>query len=221
MIAFLVSVAAILGKPSYIICLLPAMGIITLIHILKKKIIDWKLLLIGIVLPSAALLIWQFIVFSGPTQESGILWAPFKVMLAYVSQLFVSKAPIDVQNFYRILFLIAKLLLSIVFPVIVTGVYWKEIFKDIRMQLGWIGFGLGTIYTYLLAEKVNYTAGNLTWSSEITLFLLFACCILFLADKKLQTSNRLSKWLIIISGSLHIIFGIIYFLVFLKTGIYD
>jgi 4-amino-4-deoxy-L-arabinose transferase-like glycosyltransferase len=220
LITFLVSAAAAFAKPNYIICLLPAMGIIALYHIFKRKIIDWKKLLIGIVLPSVAILIWQFLLTYGSSQEGGIILAPFEVMLVFLSAKFVQISPLINQDIYRVIYLPAKFLLSIVFPVVVTVVYCKEAFKDIRMKLGWIGFGMGVIYTYFFAESTRFSAGNFAWSGQITLFILFICCILFLAEKKLQGINRLSKWLIYISGFLHIIFGIIYYLVVLLTHRY-
>jgi len=196
----LVSAASAFAKPNYLICLLPGVGILALIRIWKKHAIDWKRLLIGIVLPSIAFLIWQFFLSYGSNEGSGIVLAPFSVMQSYSS------------------YLPFKFILSIVFPLIVTAVYWKESINDIRIQLGWLGFGIGVMFTYLFAESGGrFYDGNFTWCGEITLFILFVCCILFLSEKKLHIKNRISGWLILSSGFLHIIFGYAYYLVILFT----
>jgi hypothetical protein len=196
LLAALVSLASAFSKPSYAICLLPSLGILILINIWRKKPIDWKMILLGIGLPSVAILIWQFLFTYVSGEGSGIIFAPFLVMSNYSSYL-----PI-------------KFVLSIVFPLVVTAVYWKEAIKDIRIQIGWVGFGMGAIFTYLFAESGwRLTDGNFAWSGQITLFILFVCCILFLTEKNLPRINKISKWLIISSGSLHVIFGIIVYLI--------
>jgi hypothetical protein len=197
-LAAFVSLASAFSKPSYGICLLPSLGILTLIRIWRKKPINLKMLFLGIGLPSVAILIWQFLFVYGSNEGSSIIFAPFLVMSHLSSNL-----PI-------------KFILSIVFPLIVTAVFWRESIKDIRIQLGWIGFGMGTIFTYFFAESGYYlNDGNFVWSGQITLFILFVCCILFLSEKKLPGKNSISRWLILYSGSLHIIFGIFYYLIIL------
>jgi len=199
-VTVLVSAVAAFAKPNYLICLLPALGILALISIWKKHPIDWKRLLIGIVLPSMAILAWQFFLTYGSDGGSSIILAPFGVMQGYSS------------------YLPEKFILSIVFPTIVTAIYWKEAIKDTRMQLGWIGFGLGVIFTYFFAESgVRFHDGNFTWSGEIALFILFVCCILFLSERELHLKSRVSRWLILSSGFLHVIFGYGYYLAILFT----
>ena len=202
--AALVSSVAVFAKPSYVLCLLPGLGILTLLRIWQKKPIDWKRIIIGIILPSIAFLVWQFIFTYGSNEESTLILAPFSVMRSYSSWL-----PI-------------KFILSIVFPLVLTGVYWKEAIKDTRIQLGWLGFGIGVVLTYFFAESgVRLPHGNFTWSGIISLFILFVCCALFLVEKRLPAKKRVSRWLILASGALHLIFGVIYYLVVLFTRQYS
>jgi hypothetical protein len=123
------------------------LGIIALLHIRKKQIIDWKRLSIGIFLPSIAILLWQFFLTFGSFKESGLSFAPFSVMLGYASPPFAQISELIRQSIYKIIYLPSKFILSIVFPVVVIFVFWKDSFKDIKMQIGWIGFGMGAIYT--------------------------------------------------------------------------
>ena len=220
LITFLVSAVAAFAKPSYIICLLPAVGIIALVRIWKKQLIDWKRLLIGILIPSIAILVWQFFLTYTSTEVARIILAPFSVMLGYAKPPFAQISQLIKQRIYSVIYIPFKFILSIIFPAVVTAVFWKESVKDIRMQLGWIGFGFGAVFTYLFAESYYFSAGNFLWSGQITLLILFISCVLFLSEKVLLNMSRISKWLILTSGSLHVIFGIAYYLVILLTSRY-
>lgn len=187
------SIIAVYTKPSFVICLLPALAIIALVCLLKRRTLDWKRLLFGIVLPSIVILTWQYFTTYGSESDSIIL-APIKVMKYYSSNLLM------------------KYILSIIFPLMVTIVYWKNAIKDKGVQLGWLLFGFGTVITYLFAETGQRAiSGNFIWSGEITLFILFAAIVLFLADKNLPQTNPIKRWLVLFSGFLHVAFGLIYY----------
>lgn len=190
----LISALAVFTKPNYAICLLPSMGILTLIRIWKKMSIDWKRLIIGIVLPTVLILIWQFSVTYGVDEESRTVFAPFGFMQYYSS------------------YLLLKFLLSISFPLITTIIFWKQAIKNEIMQLGWIGFGTGSFLTYFFTENgPRFAHGNFAWSGIITLFILFVCCVYFLSEQELHKNKWYLKWPIISSGVLHVIFGIIFY----------
>lgn len=192
--AFLVSGAAAYVKPNYILCLLPAVGLLALIRGVKKQAVDWKRLLIGIGLPSLALLVWQFVLTYSQNSDSSVILAPFVVMRNISDNL------------------LPKFLMSMVFPLLVTILYWKDAVRDVRIQLGWSGFIVGALLTYFFAESgPRLVNGNFLWSGEIALLILFVSCILFLADKPLQSSKPYGKWLILTSGFLHVYFGIAYY----------
>jgi hypothetical protein len=195
------SLAAAFAKPSYIICLLPALFILVIIYWIKKKPMSLGAIAFGIVLPSVAILLWQYLLTYSSNSDSQIVFAPFAVMKLHSGNL------------------LPKFLLSIVFPVIVSVVYWKETFVNAKMLLGWLSFGIGSAYFYFLAEMGPlFTHGNFGWSAEITLFLLFAACVLLIAEKKLPPENSFRRWLILASGFMHVYFGVFYyFFVFFTT----
>ena len=188
------SLAAAFAKPSYIICLLPALFILVIIYWIKKKPMSLGAIAFGIVLPSVAILLWQYWMSFSASADSHIVFSPFSVMSLYSGNL------------------LPKFILSIAFPAIVTAVYWKEAIADVKMLLGWVSFGVGTAFTYLLAETGSqFQYGNFGWSAEITLFLLFAACVLLIAEKKLPPENSFRRGLILASGFLHVYFGIFYY----------
>lgn len=188
------SLAAAFAKPSYIICLLPALMILGFLRWIRKNPLNTGALAFGIVLPSVAILLWQYSMSFSSSADSQIIFSPFSVMSLYSGNL------------------LPKFLLSIVFPVIVTAVYWKDAVIDARMRLGWLSFAIGAAFTYLLAETGSqFKYGNFGWSAEITLFLLFAACVFLIAEKKLPPENSYRRWVILISGFLHVYFGFFYY----------
>jgi hypothetical protein len=196
LLAAVVSVIGAFAKPNYVLCLLPAAGILALIRLWKKKAVDWKQLILGITLPPVLLILWQFILTytSAGSDNSHILFAPFAVMHKLSG------------------YLLIKLLLSILFPLVVAIIYRKEIFKDTKMQLAWLGFGFGAFFAYFMAESgIRFSDGNFLWSAEISLFILYICSVLFLTEKGLPLNRQSSKWILLGIGCLNIVFGVLYF----------
>jgi len=194
LLAALVSAAAVFSKPSYVICLLPAMTFIALVKLCKKQPVDWLKLVLGFVLPSVAFLIWQFLITFGPEADSRLIFAPLMVMSHFSNKLLI------------------KLLLSILFPLLVTVLCWKDAIRDIRIQLGWSGFIVGCLCAYFLAETgTRQLSANFVWSAEITLLLLFFGCVLFLVERQSLLENLIRKWFILTSGFSHILFGVTYY----------
>lgn len=194
LVTALVSMAAVFTKPSFIICLLPALGLLIFIKLIKKQPLDLRGLIFGIVLPSTAILVWQFLITFGPKADSSVVFAPLQVM-SYYSKL-----------------LLPKFLLSAAFPVIVTLLTWKTAIQDRHIRLGWLTFIGGVIFTYLFAESgTRDISANFIWSGEITLFILFVSCVIFLAENNTLINNSVRRWLILTTGGLHVVFGIVYY----------
>lgn len=192
----LLSLFGTFAKPSYIICLLPSLAIVALIKFIRKQTINWKYLFFGIIIPQLLLLLGQFwLTYSGVASDSShIIFAPFAVM----------------NNFSNNL--LEKFILSILFPLIVTAFYWKEAINDMKMKTAWLSFGFGAFVTYFLAESgKRLTDGNFLWSGEITIFILYFSCVVFLLENGFKQENQTKKWIIIILGSLCLFFGGIYY----------
>ena len=197
----IISMLATFAKPSFAICLIPALGILALYKIFQKKQVDLSALLIGFAVPTALVLVIQFLITYRADDSGGILFAPFAVM-GYYSNL-----------------LLPKFLLSIVFPLLVTIVYRKQAWQDVRMILTWLIFIFGCVYTYFLAEGGSrFYDGNFTWSGEIALYVLFAVSTLFFLDMEKSTGKPDSFlrfiWLC------HVGVGIIYFCYFIAVHVY-
>jgi hypothetical protein len=74
----------------------------------------------------------------------------------------------------------ARVVLSAVFPLTVAAVFARAARRDAVLVLAWAGFAAGLALASLLAESGNRaTHGNLLWSAQVMLFLLFAASARF------------------------------------------
>ena len=163
---FVVTVAGALSKPSFLICLVPAAVILSIARIAQRKPLSVGALLVGLCLPTAAVLGGQYYLsYSAHAGLVGyhdsIIWAPLKVMRHHTTGL------------------LRKFLLSIVFPLLVSALYWNRARRDLALVLAWCSFLVGSFYAYTLAEKIRFADGNFLWSAYITLFVLFVMSALF------------------------------------------
>jgi hypothetical protein len=191
-IAALVTLLATFAKPSFAICLLPAMGLIAAYCWLKKQPANWQLFILGFIVPTIVMLTWQFLVTYGSPGQSGIFFYPFGVMAA------------------RSGFLWIKFALSILFPLLVALLFFPEAARDIRMVLAWLSFVLGAFYSYFLAEGPPRTLdGNFIWSGKITLLVLFCVSTIFLLER-----IKTIRWKALLPGVAwlsHVAFGLVYY----------
>lgn len=203
-ICFLAVLFSTLVKPSFIICLLPAIGIFFIWNIMRRNAFDWKVILFCIFLPSIFVLAYEYLsTYTGG--DVGIKLIPLVVM----------KNSSD--------FLLIKFLLSIWFPLAVLITYWKKAAEYFPLKLSWLVFFFGASYSYLLAESGwRIFHGNFTWSGEICMFVLFAVSTLFFFGQKNRTAS-IRKWVIILTFGFfpHILCGLIYYGYTLLNNIYS
>jgi hypothetical protein len=181
-------------KPSYIICLLPAVGIISLIRLFSNKDTDLRFILFSVSLPAILVLFYEYLSTYG-ADDIGIIFSPLTVM----------------RNSSG--WLLAKFILSAWFPLLASAVYIKELRSSICMLLAWLTFIFGAGYTYLVAEGGwRIFHGNFTWSGEITLFVLFTATTFFFFKQRDPASSQKEWAVLLLAGFIpHIICGLIYF----------
>jgi hypothetical protein len=188
-----ISILATFIKPSLAICILPAVGIIVILRLIQKKYVNLVGLAFGIGLPTLLVLVWQFLLSYYENETGGIRFLPFSVMSAYSG------------------YLVIKFFLSILFPLAVLVTFFKEAIRDIRMVLGWTIFAFGMIFTYCFAESgPRLLDGNFAWSGEIAMMLLFVISTLFCIEG--SPKIQLQKRTLSLIWSLHIFFGVVYYL---------
>jgi hypothetical protein len=175
------AVLSTLAKPSYAICLLPALFVAAGFAWWRKRDVSWRLLVVlgGSLVLVLALQYWLTYSLAGNSSaaflkeigggltKSQILWMPFFVM-SYWSK-----------------FLFGKFLLSILFPLTVLLAYGRRALRDPMLPFAWLCFAFGAAYAYLLAESgTRIVDGNFFWSGSTTLFILFTTSMIFLLRQR-------------------------------------
>ena len=191
-----------LAKPSFTITILPAVGImIVLFYTREIKKINWLYLIFPLGLTSLVVLLTQYIVNYSGYWGDQVVFAPFNVVMSYVSSW-----PL----------VIVFWVLSILFPLLVAIFYFREIEGKISFRLVWLNFLVAALLNLLLGEKFNLGSNNFGWGTMIAVFLLFLEAIIIFGKKLLEIKTFCStKSLQIISlgGILlvHLVCGFIYY----------
>lgn len=197
---FFLVVLSGLAKPNWLLVMVPALGIVSLIHIFKNHYINWRALSV-ILISSAAVLGWQYY-FKFIDATSAI----------YKSEIIIT-APFEVLRYYSN-FVLIKIILSVLFPLYITIFFWKNVKSDFLFKYAWLLFLISLIYTGFLAESEPYKfAGNFTWSGQIACFMLFVSAASLFFSKCL-IEYRKTKQKVIIGFALfcaHVVCGLIYY----------
>lgn len=163
------TLASALAKPSHLIALLPAAGLLTLAFLRGDRTPDWRRLALAVALPAVAVLAWQFSFhFSGGT----LAFAPFAAMA------------------YGDASLAGRFLLSALFPVVAFAAFPRLGAGRRVLALSVAAFAVGTAFAYLLAESDFVQARNFAWSAQSALLVLFAAT----ARALLETTRRPARW---------------------------
>lgn len=170
----LATTASALAKPNFVIVIVPALVVAFAIPAMRRELVPKaKFIACAVLLPALIILAGQYWLTYSSEQipgvyqgRSGIIWAPFVVMANFSS------------------WLPAKFLFSIAFPLAIFIGYFRQVLAHPRLLLAWLAFVIGAAYTYLLAESgPRMYHGNLAWSGQVTLFILFVVSTAFLCEE--------------------------------------
>jgi hypothetical protein len=169
-LTFVIGLCATLAKPSFSICLLPALGAVTLYRLYRRQPINWLLLIFGVGAPVALVLAWQY--FFHRSGMGGFALDPFRVMD------FLSPGTWH-----------WKFVMSILFPAAVYLAYWRQARSQLDLNLAWLAFGASTAYLYFLNEPRDFTSANFWWSAQICIFVLLVISTIFFV-RQLRAQQR-------------------------------
>jgi hypothetical protein len=203
----LLTVLCALAKPSYVICLLPALAVTWLLDG-PRVTPRWVVVVLGVVVPGALLAAVQawFTLTTDRMEPTTIVFAPLQVVFMHTRR--------DVA-------LVAlKALLSIAFPLAVLAAYGREVWRDQGVRLAWLAFGAGAFYAYGLAESgERMIHGNFLWSGQAATAVLFAASARFtLARARARAAPAAALALCAGVFALHVAAGLAYAWHFARTG---
>lgn len=161
-------------KPNYLLGILPGLGLVAALYLVKGRPLDWRLLWLGFFIPGCAILTAQFVVayYLPNTDSSSILFSPFGVVSAYSN------------------YVVPKFLLSTLFPLTVAGFNFSRVRRDGTLLLAWAGFLASVVQMYFLAEGgSSFLHGNFFWGAQVMSLILFVASARFLWREKLATGE--------------------------------
>jgi len=208
-LTLIVSLATVFAKPNFTLVLLPSVVLFALFRYLKKQPVDWRLLLIGFVLPSVIALAIQYALVFGASSQSEIAISPF-----FFLDYWIGGPP---------LLYVLMLLGSIAFPAVVYLVYWRRAYRSLMLNLAWVTFVIALIPYYLLIETgPRQLDGNWTWSAHAAMFILYVVSAKFALDHMIRRRHdpdagerasrfrlRLGDWVVALVFSMSVLAGIL------------
>jgi hypothetical protein len=192
------SFLTLLAQPNYMLCLVPALIVLMLFRVYRKQPIDWRFFALTVILPAIVVLALHYFhiyYVASAVSNSRVIVAPFAVLAQASNNL------------------LAKFVLSILFPLVVYGLFFKAAQRNLGLNLAWLLFIVGAFQAYFLAETGNrFVQGNFLWSGQIALFILMVMTVLFLL--KQQAARQPARLLVCTFVlALHIISGLLFYAV--------
>ena len=185
-----------LSKPSYLIALLPALGLAVLYRLVRRLPVDWWLLSFGLGLPSIFMLAFQYVVAYGDPENTSLQMGLLAFFRAHGLQVW------DV---------VARHLVSIIFPLSAYLLHAKHAAKDDYLNFSWLVFGVSLIWSSFFHESGSRLMhGNFVWTAHAALFVLMFSTILFLLKHYAARAYKLglSGVVSLVAFELHVLWGI-------------
>lgn len=196
------------AKPSYTVCLLPAVCLFIVVARARQKSPDWRLVLLGLVVPSVLYLAYQELTFD---QQGSVVIAPFEEV-----SFFLEAHDQSIWMFFPLL------LLSALFPVTVTLAYWGQWRHRTSFILAWVTFAIGVALYSLLSIRGRPDYGDFITCAQISLLILFVESMRFViaqqsdvgirnATSRSTLSFDLRMSLVTVAFTLHVVCGTLFY----------
>jgi hypothetical protein len=200
----LLAVTSGLAKPSYLICFLPAAGLLWAPDQWRGERSALRTFLAAAV-PGVLLLAGQawFLTHTDRMDPSFIVFAPLRALACHVQD-----GP---------LMLVFKAAMSVLFPIAVVLACGREAWQDPGLRLAWVTLGAGMAYAYLLAETgPRLEDCNFLWGAQVGVAILFVASARFVLARAPASRPRL--WGCGIAFAAHAVSGAVYSWRLVSTG---
>jgi hypothetical protein len=201
------TVACALAKPSYVICLLPALAAAWVLEGCPRDA-RWTAVALGVIVPGTVLAAAQawFTLTSDRMEPATVVLAPLKVVFTHTRR--------------NVPLVAAKLVLSILFPLAVLIAFAGKAIRDQALRLAWLAFGAGALYAYFLAESgQRMSHGNFLWSGQAAAGVLFAASVRFVLARKADPAAQGRLAVCAAALALHVANGVTYLVHFARTAV--
>lgn len=190
----LLTVMGTQSKPNYTVAIVPALWVYAGYYLLRRRRVNWILLVVAMSLPAALLIYNQF--FNLSTSRGGVTFEPFFVMS---------------QISYN---MVLQFLLSIAFPAAVYVLHWRKAIQHDALNVAWLAFGAACGTLYILSEGGYWQHLNFYWGPMVAMFILFALSIIFFVRENIDllrtrdTAIYVRVGILLFLLALHLISGI-------------
>jgi hypothetical protein len=209
----LLTVFTTLAKPNYTLCLLPALALIAAYRLWRHQQMTWALLLACLGVGGGTLMVQYLLTFTvGGLRSSQMAFVPLYHFINHPSPVW----------------LLPKLLFSILFPLCIYAFYFQRARRDLQLNLAWLTFIIGAAYAYLLEETSRdriIGSGNWLWSAGISLFVLFVFTTLFFIQQNARVITARHPrhyprafWWGLLAFGLHVVSGVVWFSMYAAAG---
>jgi len=195
----LLNVLSILAKPSFMIILLPSLALLTLYRMVKREFIPWRVLLLGIVIPSGGLILIQTFGLNADAQRNMII-APLELFAAWARSFDPQADELLGLKFFA----------SIAFPLVVYLVYWRKTSKELIFNMAWVMMAVASAYAYLIVHEGRTVTGDFVWSAQFAVLLLFMVATRFLFQQ-INDSEKWKLWVTWAIFAIHVVAGIFWY----------
>lgn len=192
----------LLAKPSFVLCFLPVICLKVVISLIRKQLINWKLIVFGFIFPSFVILLFQYLQMYSLGQQGGIAFSFLEIVQKYVP---------------TIGGIFTRLVLSLIFPITFFALNFKKILRDHRLSTVYGGLLIGLFLMYIPVE-LGARAGhaNFWWSTQIALFVLFVETTLYCLRQIPTTGvkilfSSIRFWILSAAFALHLASGIAWY----------
>lgn len=197
----LISALALLAKPSYTFALLPAVIILAFVQKIRKQPVQWKLAILGFIIPSLIILVLQY-AYTFESRGNGIGFAPF---FTHISR-GLTAPEVTIKH-----------VLSVLFPLGVTILYWKDAIRSHMMRVSWTTFFVALGYSLILIETgARVYDRNFNRPLTTAVFILFIAVVMYFlqqVDETLRKEKQLDWRVFVCSGLflVHVVNGVYFY----------
>ncbi len=190
----LLTVLVTLAKPNFTMALAPAAALLLPVAWWLDRRIQWLALLLGVLLPAGAVLLWQYLFLFNASSTSAALGGG-GAQLVFAPFEFYTVSGVDP------LALVVNLLLSLGLPLVVYGLYFAAARREIGLNVAWLLFLIAQTQAYLFNERPQIGSGNLTWGGQIALYILMLVSLGY-GLKWEQRDWRTALWALVFAAHL-------------------
>ncbi|MEL6404492.1 MAG: hypothetical protein AAFR81_09025 [Chloroflexota bacterium] len=176
----LLTIAVTFTKPNYTFVIMPAY--ITLLawqKLLKREVTRNELFTAGVLVLSGSLVLgWQYFTLSAGTSQVG------ETSIALMPFWYFTSRDIAIPM------VIWQWMVSLIFPLAVVILFFKQAIKDEVLTLAWIAIGGAIAITVLFVEFPRNGAGNFLWGTRIANLILFTTSLGFLLQRLRESDDK-------------------------------